>query len=202
MEIPDYKPNSFKYKQEQREAQSEKRVEKIIQGNARVKKKNGSRKLADTFISEDARDLKSYVWLDLLVPAIKNTILDIIINSAELVFGQRGRKGKNRTLDRFTYSDCYTSSSRDRVTSSSRSIADFDDIILDNKGEAEEVLAQLDAMLETYKVVRVADLYDIVGVTAPHTANRYGWTNLRNAEAQRMRDGSYLLRMPRALPID
>lgn len=202
METPDYKPNSFKYKQEQREAEAEKRVDKIIQGGARTRKKNGARKLTDTFISDDAKDLKSYVWLDLLVPAIKNTILDIIINSAELVFGTRSKKGKNRTLDRFAYSDCYNSvSTRDRVTSSSRSIADFDDIILDNKGEAEEVLAQLDAMLDTYKVVRVADLYDIVGITAPHTANRYGWTNLHNAEAVRMRDGSYLLKMPRAMPI-
>lgn len=202
MEMPDYKPNSLKYKQEQKEANSERRVEKIIQGGARVKKKNGIRKMADNFISEDAQDLKSYVLLDLLVPAIKNTILDIIINSAEMVFGARKRGNKNRTLDRFTYSDCYDSRPRDRRPSATRSIADFDDIILDNKGEAEEVLAQLDAMLDTYKVVRVADLYDIVGITAPHTANRYGWTNLHNAESIRMRDGSYLLKMPRAMPIE
>ena len=203
MDIPDYKPNSFKYKQEQKEAESEKRAQKIIQGGARVKKKNGIRKMADNFISEDAQDLKSYVFLDLLVPAIKNTILDIIVNSAEMIFGVRKRGNKNRTLDRFTYSDCYDSrSSERRRPSASRSMADFDDIILDNKGEAEEVLAQLDAMLDTYKVVRVADLYDIVGITAPHTANRYGWTNLHNAESIRMRDGSYLLKMPRAMPIE
>ena len=151
METPDYKPNSFKYKQEQREAAGEeKRVEKIVRGGVRTKKKGGIRKVADTFISEDAHDIKSYVKHDLLIPAIKNTILDIIIGSAEMAFGQRGKRSKNRTLDRFTYSDCYErSSSRDRRSSTNiKSITDFDDIILDNKGEAEEVLAQLDAMLD------------------------------------------------------
>lgn len=204
MDMPDYKPNSFKYKQEQKEAEGEKRVEKIVRGGVRTKKRGGMRKVADTFISEDAHDIKSYVTHDLIVPAIKNTILDIIINSAEMLFGQRGKRNKNRTLDRFTYSDCYErASSRDRRSSSNlKSITDFDDIILDNKGEAEEVLAQLDAMLDVYKVVRVADLYDIVGITAPHTANRYGWTNLHNAESVRLRDGSYLLKMPRAMPIE
>lgn len=202
MEIPDYKPNSFKYKQEQKEAEAEKRTKAIIQGGAKVKKKSGIRKAADNIISEEAHGLKDYILMDLLIPAIKDTILDIIINSAEKIFGRRGRKGKNGVLDRITYSDCYTRDRVDRRVSAARSAVDFDDIILDSKGAAERVLAELDAMLETYRVVRVLDLYDAVGLTAPYTANRYGWTNLSSAEAIRLRDGSYLLKMPRAMPLD
>ena len=42
---------------------------------------------------------------------------------------------------------------------------------------------------------------DLVGVTGNYTDNKYGWTNIRNAEVVRVRDG-YRIKLPRALPID
>ena len=48
----------------------------------------------------------------------------------------------------------------------------------------------------------VADLYDLVGLNHNFTDNKYGWTNLRNAQPVRDRDGYYILKLPRAVPID
>lgn len=50
-------------------------------------------------------------------------------------------------------------------------------------------------------MVTVADMYDLAGLTAPFTAQRYGWFNIRTAEVIRGRDG-YYLKMPKAMPID
>lgn len=204
MEMPDYKPNSNKYKKEQTEIkEEERRVSKVVQG--KVKKKNDIRKFTDNFISEDAQTIKSYIVMDILIPTFRNTVLDIITGTAEKIFGGDDRRRRRSTADRVSYinySDRYRERDRRPSDSIRRSACDFDDIIVDSRGEAEEVLAQLDAMIETYKVARVSDLYDLVGVTGPHTANRYGWTNLRNAEAVRLRDGGYLLKLPRAIPID
>ena len=58
----------------------------------------------------------------------------------------------------------------------------------------------MDELIDMYGQVSVADLYDLVGKTCEHTDNKYGWTNIRNAEPVRVRDG-YLLKMPKALPI-
>lgn len=205
MEMPDYKPNSYKYKKEQEELAEERRVSKIVQGNVKVKKKNDIRRFTDGLISEDAQTIKSYIIMDILIPTFKNTILDIITGTAEKIFGDDRRGRRRSTVDRVSYIN-YSDRYRERDTRSNdsvrRSACDFDDIVVDSRGEAEEVLAQLDAMIETYRVARVSDLYDLVGVTGPHTANRYGWTNLRNAEAVRLRDGGYLLKLPRAVPID
>ena len=55
--------------------------------------------------------------------------------------------------------------------------------------------------METYGLVRVADLYDLVGITGSYTDNKYGWTNIRNVEPIRVRDG-YMLKLPKAMPID
>ena len=82
-----------------------------------------------------------------------------------------------------------------------RSSYSYDDIILNSRGEAEDVLMRMDELMETYGLVRVADLYDLVGITGNYTDNKYGWTNIRNAEIVRVRDG-YMIKMPRAVPID
>ena len=55
-------------------------------------------------------------------------------------------------------------------------------------------------LIETYGMASVADMYDLVGISCDYTANKYGWTNIRNAEVVRTRDG-YMLKMPKALPI-
>ncbi len=206
MEMPDYKPNTKKYREEQSETPEERRVDKVVQGTVKVKKKNDIRKLKDSLISEEADNLGSYILMDLLIPAIKDTILDIITGSAEMIFGGGSRRsGRRSTADKVSYinySDRYRERDRRPSENTRRSACDFDDIYLDSRGEAERVLEQLDAMIDTYKVARVSDLYDLIGETGPYTANRYGWTNLRNAEAVRMRDGSYWLKLPRAVAID
>ena len=56
--------------------------------------------------------------------------------------------------------------------------------------------------LEKYKIVTVATLYDLVGMTCPYTADRYGWTDLYGSEVVRINGGEYVLRLPRIMAID
>ena len=59
----------------------------------------------------------------------------------------------------------------------------------------------MDDLIETYGLVSVADFYDLVGVTGDYTDNKYGWTDLRNANVIRVRDG-YMIKLPRALLLN
>ena len=59
----------------------------------------------------------------------------------------------------------------------------------------------MDELIDRYEVVSVADLYELVGITGNYTDNKYGWTNIRNAEVVRVRDG-YVLKLPKATPIN
>ena len=201
----DLKPNSHKFREEQKEhAENEKRVEKVIQGKAKTKK-NSVRKVTDVFISEDIGNVKSYILMDVLVPAVKKALLDVITNGADMIlYGGNGRGSKRSTADRISYTR-YSDKSRDRdrdyTAARARSGYDYDDVILESRGEAERVLSQMNDLIETYERASIADLYDLVGLDAPYTHNKYGWTNLRNAEPVRVRDG-YMLKMPKALPID
>lgn len=204
--MENYKPNSHKYKEEQRQKQLEKKkVEKVISGKARVKKKSEAAKFTEKIIStEDVGNLKSYLLEDVIIPTIRNTIWDAITNSLDMIlFGGTGR-GKRKSLSsKVSYRDYYDKDRRGSSRSSERKRSgySFDDIILDTRAEAEEVLERMDELIETYSFASVADLYDLVGITCEYTDNKYGWTNIRNAEPVRVRDG-YMLKMPKALPID
>ena len=90
---------------------------------------------------------------------------------------------------------------REHSVTRSRIGYDYDDIILDNRGEAEEVLSRMDELIDTYGLVSVADFYDLVGVTGNYTDNKYGWTDIRSASVIHVRDG-YRIKLPKALPIN
>ena len=198
----DYKPNSNRFKEEQKDKAPEKRAEKVVTGQVITKKKSGMRKFTDEFISEDAKNIKTYVVGEVLIPTAKKVISEVVTNVVDIILYGGSRGGSKRsTADRVSYRNYYDRDSRPVRTSSYSSSYDYDDIILGTRGEAEDVLMRMDEIMDTYRLVRVADLYDLVGVTAPPTANAYGWTNIRNAEVVRVRDG-YMIKMPRAVPID
>ena len=74
-------------------------------------------------------------------------------------------------------------------------------IILESRGEAEDVLERMDELIATSQVVSFADFYDLVGVSGNYTDNKYGWTDIRNASVIRVRDG-YMIKLPKALPLN
>lgn len=197
----DYKPNSNRFKDEQKQKEREKKVEKVVSGTVITRKKSGVRKLADEFISEDAKNIKSYVIGDVLIPSAKKAIADIVTNVIDMIlYGGSKRSNADRVSYRKYYDRDNYSSAR-TTSASSYSRYSYDDIILSTRGEAEDVLLRMDELMDTYGLVRVADLYDLVGITGDYTDNKYGWTNIRSAEVVRVRDG-YMIKMPRAVAID
>lgn len=202
--MEDYKANSNRFKEEQKNKLVEKKVEKVVTGPVITKKKSAFRKFTEEFISEDAKNVKSYVFGEVLIPAVKKAISDIVTDGIDMIlYGESRRGNKRSTADRVSYRNYYDrggySSREPRSDIGSR--YSYDDIILNSRSEAEDVLVRMDELMESYGLVRVADLYDLVGITGNYTDNKYGWTNIRNAEVVRVRDG-YAIKMPRAVPID
>lgn len=199
--MEDYKSNSHASKEKEKNRE-EKKVEKIISGNAKAKKKSEFSKFADVFVSEDAGNVKSYILMDVLVPAVKKAISDIVTNGIDmLLYGETGVHKRNGASSKVSYRSYYDRSNRSSSSSRTRSGYSYDDIILDNRGEAEEVLSRMDEIVATYGTVSVADLYDLVGITGAYTDNKYGWTDIRSASVVRVRDG-YMFKLPRALPLN
>lgn len=197
-----YPPNSHKYKEELKNAKTDeettekKKVEKVITGTAKKKQKSAFAKFCSEFISENAANLKQYIVGDVIIPTIKRTISETI----DMILYGRARKSSTPAT-RISYKDYWSDPRAAKPEAPRPKIGySYDDVILESRGEAEAVLSQMNDLIDTYGMVSVADLYDLVGISGDYTDNKYGWTNIRNAEVIRGRDG-YALSLPKALPI-
>lgn len=203
----DFKPNSHRFKDAQKDTKQERRkIEKVVRGTAKTKKKSEISKFANAFVPENKANIRDYIVWDVIFPTIKDTVWEILSNGIHMVlFGESSRGRKNSTPgSRVNYNNISSGTSRsiDRFADNkTRNGYSYDNVYLESRGEAEEVLTRMDELIELYGTVSIADLYDLVGITGQYTDNKYGWRNLRNAEAVRTRDG-YLLKLPKALPLD
>lgn len=199
--MEDYKPNSHRSKEAP--PVKEKKVEKVVQGAVKTRKKNGLEKAKSVFISDDAANIKNYVVMDVLIPAMKKAISDIVTNGIEMIlYGETGRTKRSSPAGSVSYRNYYDRRDDDRRTykTPTRVGYSIDDIVLETRGDAEDVLSRMDELVDTYGIVSVADMYELVGITGNYTDNKYGWTNIRNVRPVRVRDG-YLLDLPKPQPI-
>lgn len=195
--MENYQSNSFKSK-ELEAKQPEKKLTKVA--NAKLKKKSEIQKIAETFVAEDLNKVKNAVLMDVIVPAVKKVISDIVTNGIDMLLYGEVKHNKTTTTSKIGYNSMYNSQNQTNTARVARSSYIYNDIILSSRGEAEEVLNQMNEIIGTYGVVSVADLCEIVGVTGEFTDNKYGWSDIRDAYVERSKDG-YMLKLPRALPI-
>lgn len=189
-------------------AKEERKVEKVVTGKVALKKKSTGKKFLETFIGDDINSVSSYIIHDVLIPAAKSTISDMVQGGIEmLLFGERKGNRTRRDQGRSYVSYNSYSSQQPRrderrdVTYRNRARHNFDDVILSSRGEAEEVLSHLVDLVIDYGQASVGDLYDLVGITGNFTDNKWGWTDLRSASVSRARDG-YLLNLPKPILLD
>lgn len=178
------------------------RAEKVVTGSVSVKKKNGFGKFLNNFFGdeEEIGDIKNHIVGDLVVPTIK----DILLDSLAALLGVGGRRyssSRRSSVDRVSYGKYYDDTRSRPAPARTAAMFNTDDVSFAEKGDAEFVLDRLFELLERYGVVRVTDFYDLAGVSVDYTAGKYGWNSLRNAKVMRTRDG-YIIDLPRAMPID
>lgn len=159
--------------------------------HGRVKEKGFGDKLAESFLSEDTKNVKNYIIWDVIIPGIKNAIADVIVGGIEMaLFGSTRSRTSSRSSYRggethVSYRSYYRDNSRDsrsdRMDARSRSSrSSVNDIVLDDRGEAEEVMRNMEALVDKYGEASVADLYSLVGITSNTTDNNWGWKDVRD----------------------
>ena len=199
----EYPSNSYAAKQQPTEKVTvqDKKLNKVISSSARTKKKS---KIKDALVSEDASSVKSYIIMEVLIPAFKKAVSDVVTNGIDMIlYGETG-KSKRRSGSKVSYTSYYD---RERERERRRDYPrisggfDYEDIILDSRGEGEAVLMQMDTVIDQYGSISIADLYDLVGIPNDnYQNNNYGWTDLRMATVKRTYDG-YILKLPRAVSL-
>lgn len=201
----DYPPNS---EASQKHEPEDKKIERVTTGDVRRRKKPLRKQFSETFVSGDAKSALQYVIFDVMIPALKDTIAEAGAAGIEkLIFGDSRRKRGSTPPQAgptgyVQYNRMTQQLSPQRAMSRrARASHNFDEIVLNSRTEAEEVIDRLFDLVGRYDAATVADLYELVGLESSHTDQKWGWRNLRGAGASRVRDG-YLLDLPEPEPLD
>jgi hypothetical protein len=166
------------------------------------------RRVTHDFISEDGPSVMQYVVLEVMMPAAKNLISDVVSQGIERMLYGDSRPSRSSGRPGYTnYSrppgagrSIPMSDPRPALSRQARANHDFGEIILATRAEAEDVLEQLRELINQYEIATVSDLYQLVGHTGEFTDDKWGWDDLRSASIRPIR-GGYLLNMPRTQPI-
>lgn len=200
--------NSYetKIRKEHEASENEKKLKPVVKKENVVSSKEtlGS-KVKKSFISEDAKDIGSYILFDVLVPGIKDTIVSVVERA---LFGSSsGRRSyRDDSRDRVSYSSYYRSSGssrnrrdeRDRRDDyDRRGKVDYRNIVLRYREDAEKVVRVLRDSIREYDSATVAALLDLVDENSSWTDNDYGWTDERDISVRHVRNG-YLIDVPEA----
>lgn len=195
IDISELKPNSHTYKRENGRAKLEPVIKKE---NVVSVKKPLSKKIAETFVSKDSRDIKDWVLFDVVIPGIKNLVLDMM---SMMFFGEARRRSSSST--RTDYRSSYRgveygtpgrslSRRRDSREEYAQKETDYRNIVLRNREDAERIVTELRKRVMEYSAASVADLFDLVALPSQYTDNNWGWCDERDIGIRRVSNG-YLI---------
>lgn len=177
---------------------------KIISGKVIKQKRSIIDRFAETFFGDDAKTVGLYVIWDVLIPAAKTTISEMVQTGLDmLLFGEKQKRNTRDNRTFVSYGSFYNKGpgERERNSSFRRSTAKvIDNIIFESRSEAEEVLEAMAELINTYGYVSLSDFYSLVGEESEYTDEKYGWTNMIRARVERVR-GGYIINMPRAMAL-
>jgi hypothetical protein len=206
----DYQGNSNKNKQENEPKPKKEIVEKVIVGEVVQKPKSIGYKFKETFFGGDARTAARYVSTDVLLPALRNLIVDSITKGVERVVWGESMQTRGRRPTSYGSRIQYD---RTPIRTSGRPVEDryglpdqrpaawrspkreFNDIVLSTREEAALVVERLVDIIDKYDTVSLADLYDLLGLPSSHVDNKWGWSYLNNVQIRQIREG-YLIELP------
>ena len=174
-----------------------------------VREASLAKRVQEAFISTETGSIGNYVLFDIVIPAIKNVVGDVIGESVNRLF--YGDGAPRRTAPgRASYTSYgrvvkkHDGSTRDRrydISRRARSQHDFEEVTFETRVEASTVLDSLLNLIDQYGSATVQDLYDLCGISTEPVDTTWGWTALGSATVTRIRDG-YVLDLPRPIPLD
>lgn len=184
----------------------------IITSEVKKVKASKAGKLASLFLAEDVNTAKGYVVTNFVIPGIKNGILELM---RTMFYGRGGGSGYNgyssfgSNVTRINYWKGPNSVSNisNIKAQSYVGMRDYDHIMVASMSEAESIIDYLSEVMERYKRVSIANLYEAASspsnrIPIEATDYKYGWISMRGFDILPKGDGWYMIKTPRPVPLD
>lgn len=186
----------------------------IVTGEVKPVKESVFKKFKNNFFGSDVNSVMGYITKEVLLPAVRDLIVDTTSKGIEqMIYGEVRSTRRRTSTDgrpRYSYSnpiDVRPSSSYTRgrvpprvpVRQTGRRHM-VGEILLVSKADADRVLETMSELIDRYDAVSVADLYSLLGHPTNYIDNNWGWTELVFANVLQTQDG-WMLDLPPVQPL-
>lgn len=210
VKLEDLKGNSHVKKEAPKE-----KIERIAPEDVEViatgkrHKKSMGRRFSEVFISDEADTVGRFIVEEVIIPGVKDALLDILHGSIDRIFGGTARGGYNsyrrrERSDREPYENYYSRGRRSRDRDDDdrdkherrrrRRSDNFTSLEVESRSERDAVLRNMGDYIERYGHVTVAQVKRMVNIDTEPMDSDWGWSDMR--DVSHYRDGDiYVIEM-------
>jgi hypothetical protein len=181
-------------------------VIKVVEGKAIQRKKSFGRRFLENFAPADNHDVGGYVFFQVVLPRLKDLIFDVGETALRRALWGDSQSGY-RSSGKGGYTPYNTISSSGVVNkqtvqakpTQTAASDEFGEIVVETRGEAEQVMDSISNKIEKYGVASVSDLKAACGLTGSFTDERFGWDTMGGTDIRRVggQHPGFLLVFPR-----
>ena len=199
------------------------KVEPVVhserKGKLEVEKPSVIKRAVNAFVGHDVGDVKSFILFDVVIPAAKNLLSDIIVKGSNMILFGDGkapggvkREGNRSYVSYNAYSDRNRRWSNDRppwdepdtrrsYTRGNSSRFNPNDYKFEYREDAEQLMADILDYLEDAPYLTIAQFKEMIStdeqpIKPEYTDYRYGWERLNGImNVERIRDW-WILNLP------
>lgn len=186
---------------------TEEKKDPVVIGNVKPKKKSAGRQIVENFVNEDAETIKSHVIFDIVIPYVKDMISAGFHAALDmLLYGDGGSTRVTSSGRRIISSSSggrdYNAISKQKKVGSAPRQQPYDDLVFEDRGDADKVLTVLEDLIDRYGFCSVYDFFETSGCTCDYTWKSWGWYDLNTAGIQRTRDGDFVINFPKPVVLN
>lgn len=166
-----------------------------------VKEPSPAKRFFAGFLQGDFKTVGSYLLHDLLLPTIKDTFVDALHSSVDILFsGDTRYSRRGRSSQRVNYSSISSNRNATVVRSEDLRTSVIKTVVFSDPQDAENVLDTLCAKIDAEGCCSVADYYEVCNQKSDFTDHKWGWDTLASAKPRRV-NGGYIINLPRPVRL-
>lgn len=223
MNYPNYPSNSRTAPQQQ---EPKKNITPVVTNQVTTRKKPLGKQFRETFGGANARSVFESVLMEVILPGAQQVLFNASQEALRgAIFG--GRMGPAQSAWRpgnsigtptgqYAYNAVSKAVStfqngaraqgpfpdpRQPVSRLHKTYGDVEEIVIPTRDEAVAVVMALQTIIEEYGKATVADLYELCHYTGEFTDNNYGWKDISGTHPEMLRNGGYVLSLPRPIAL-
>lgn len=176
-------------------------MEQKTQMKVSIKEPSPAKKFFSGFLQGDFKTVGSYLLHDLLLPTIKDTFVDALHSSVDILFsGDTRYSRRGLSSQRVNYSSISSNRNATVVRSEDLRTSVIKTVVFSDPQDAENVLDTLCAKIDAEGCCSVADYYEVCNQKSDFTDHKWGWDTLASAKPRRV-NGGYIINLPRPIRL-